>query len=98
MAKVNFNLSPNSNKDSNIQFIRLVYRYGTPSQRLVYNIGEGIDCNSWDAKKQRAKVTRATPQYESLNTKLNKLEHEVFREPYQIAFDLFPQSNGFHSV
>lgn len=86
MPKVNFNLSPNSNKDSNIQFIRLVFRYGIPSQRLIYNVGEGLDPNSWDYKKQRAKVTRATPQYESLNTSLNDLEHHVLRiyNTYQI--------------
>jgi integrase len=79
MPKVNFNLSPNSNKDSTIQFIRLVFRYGTPSKRFIYNVGEGIEPISWDYKKQRAKVTRATPQYESLNTSLNNLEHEVLK-------------------
>ena len=79
MANVNFNLSPNSNKESDIEFIRLVFRYGTPTKRLVYNVGQGIPRKHWDSVKQRAKVTRATPQYESLNSDLSKLENEVLK-------------------
>jgi integrase len=79
MSKVFFHLLKNSKKDSDIRFIQLSFRYGIPSKRLKYNIGKGIDIKQWDATKQRAKVTRTTPQLSSLNTDLNKLEHDVLK-------------------
>ena len=79
MAKVNFNLSPNSDKDSDIEFIRLVFRYDTPTKRLVYNVGQGVPRTQWNLKRQRANVTRATPQYQELNSNLDKIQNEVLK-------------------
>jgi integrase len=89
MSKVNFNLSPNSDKESNIEFIRLVFRYDTPTKRLVYNVGQGVPRSQWNLKKQRANATRATPQYQELNSNLDKIQKEVLKisTTYQLNGD-----------
>lgn len=74
MPIVRFNLT---NKTDNSALIQAVFRYD--NNKLVYSIRERINPAHWDKLKMRAKVTRATPQYESINANISKIETLILK-------------------
>jgi integrase len=78
MSEVRFNLVENGNTNKKKKFIRLSFVYGNPKKRFLYSVGS-INPGHWDAVKQRAKVTRANPEYSSLNIELDDLKRLVLQ-------------------
>jgi len=69
MAEVKFVLKEPTSKESTLIYLLLRFN----NQRIKYSTSEKIKPKFWNFEKQRAKETRAFPQYASLNTKLNNL-------------------------
>jgi Site-specific recombinase XerD len=69
MPEVKFVLKEPKGKDETL--IYLLFRFN--NQKLKYSISEKVKPKFWNFEKQRAKETRAFPQYSSLNTKLDNL-------------------------
>lgn len=73
MAQAKFILKePNSKGDT---LIYLFYNFN--SQRLKYSFGQRINPKFWNAEKQRAKETKAFPEYPEFNSMLNNIETTV---------------------
>jgi integrase len=69
MAEVKFVLKEPKSKEPTLIYLLLRFN----NQRTKYSTSEKIKPKFWNFEKQRAKETRAFPQYASLNTKLNNL-------------------------
>lgn len=70
MAQAKFILKePNSKEDT---LIYLFYNFN--KQRLKYSFGQKINPKYWNFDKQRAKETKAFPEYPEFNSMLNNIE------------------------
>ena len=73
MAQAKFTLKePNSKEDT---LVYLFYNFN--NQRLKYSFGQKINPKFWNSDKQRAKETKAFPEYAEFNSMLNNIEATI---------------------
>ena len=75
MSNVRFNLTNVTEKNA---LIRVVFRYGIPSQRLAYSTEENVLPQYWDNDKQRVKKIKGYDS-ERINTRLSEIESAVLK-------------------